>query len=108
VPVAHVGDTVTLKVYWDRIVVTLREKVLAEHRRLHGGGESLQVEHYLPLLERRPGAVANARVFKRLPQAYLEFRDRCLDGPAPRPKEFLAVLKLHGLFAQPVVERALE
>jgi len=108
VPVSHVGDTVMLKVYWDRIVATFREKVLAEHRRLYGGGESLYVEHYLPLLERRPSAVANARVFKHLPQIYLEFRDRCLDGPTPRPKEFLAVLKLHGLFAQPVVERALE
>ena len=108
VPVCHVGDTVMLKVYWDRIVATFRERVLTEHRRLHGGGESLHVEHYLPLLERGPSAVANARVFKRLPQVYLEFRDRCLGGPTPRPKEFLAVLKLHGLFAQPVVERALE
>lgn len=108
VPVSHVGDTVTLKVYWDRIVVTYREKVLTEHRRLYGGGESLYVEHYLPLLERRPSAVANARVFKYLPQVYRDFRDRCLDGPTPRPKEFLTVLKLHGLFAQPLVENALE
>jgi transposase len=107
VPVSHVGDMVTLKAYWDRIVITHKEKVLAEHQRLYGGGESLYVEHYLPLLERRPSAVANARVFKYLPQVYLEFRDRCLDGPTPRPKEFLAVLKLHGSFAQPVVERAL-
>lgn len=108
VPVHHVGDMVALKVYWNRIVATHKEKALAEHPRLYNGGESLYVEHYLPLLERRPSAVANARVFKHLPQVYLKFRDRCLKGPTPRAKEFLAVLKLHGLFAQPVVERALE
>lgn len=108
VPVSHVGDMVVLKVYWDRIVVAHKETVLAEHRRLYGGGESLYVEHYLPLLERRPSAVANARVFRHLPQVYLEFRDRCLRGPTPVAKEFLGVLKLHRLFAQPVVESALE
>jgi len=108
VPVSHVGDILTLKVYWDRIVAAHQEKVLSEHRRLYDGGESLYMEHYLPLLERRPSAVANARVFRHLPQVYLEFRDRCLAGPTPQPKEFLAVLKLHGQFAQTVVESALD
>lgn len=108
VPVAHVGRAVCVKAFWDRIVIVDGEKVLAEHPRLYDGGESLRVEHYLPLLERKPSAVVNARVFRRLPPVYQAFRQRCLAGPVPRPREFLAVLRLHEVFAQPVVERALE
>lgn len=107
VPTAYVGRTVTVRAYVDQLEIGCGEEVIARHRRLYAPGEeSLQVEHYLDLLDKKPGAVANARVFRHLPAPYQAFRERCLAMRPPAPREFVDVLKLHREFPQEVVAGA--
>lgn len=61
VPVTMKGRTVTLKGSAFRVEIYCRGERIADHERLFKqGGYSYRLEHYIPLLERRPGAVNNA------------------------------------------------
>jgi transposase len=108
VPTAYVGQTVTLHAYVDHLEISHGDTLIASHPRLYEyEQESLQMEHYLELLDRRPGAVANARVFRHLAAPYQAFRQRCLEKRPPAVREFLGVLKLHREFPQPIVACAI-
>lgn len=106
VPARLVGQNLLVKAFVDRIEVLEADRCVAVHPRRYDGGESLQWEHYLDLLERRPGAVANARVFTGLDAHHVAFRQRCLEGPRARPREFLRVLRLREEFPADVVSSA--
>ncbi len=85
VPTAYVVQSVTLRAYVDRLEISHGDTLIASHPRLYEPEqESLQVEHYLELLDRRPGAVANARVFRHLAAPYQAFRQRVFRGAATR------------------------
>ncbi|WP_448807423.1 Mu transposase domain-containing protein [Aminobacterium colombiense] len=61
VPVTLKGRTVKLKGSAFRVEIYCRGERVADHERLFKqGGYSYKLEHYIPLLERRPGAVNNA------------------------------------------------
>lgn len=109
VPTRFVGRTVTVYGYVDRIEIGCGSEMIAEHARLYeAGGESFKAEHYLDQLDQKPSAVANARVFRNLPDPYQLFRKRCLDRIPPQPREFVGVLKLLREFPKEVVEKAVE
>lgn len=108
VPTQFVGQTVIVKAYVDRLEISAGTEIIARHTRLYEGNkESLQVEHYLEILARKPGAVANARIFSYLSPPYQTFRNLCLAKHPPTPKEFIGVLKLHQKYSQSVVSAAL-
>lgn len=108
VPTKFVGQTVIVKAYVDRLEIAHGTEIIARHQRLYEvGRESLQVEHYLDLLSRKPGAVANARIFSYLPPTYQTFRKLCLEKRPPTPKEFIGVLKLHQKYSPAIVTTAL-
>lgn len=107
VPTAYVGRMVSVRAYVDRLQIGCSDQVIARHQRLYEPGqESLKVEHYLDLLARKPGAVANARVFRRLALPYQAFRERCLAKRPSTPREFVGVLRLHREFPEQVVTDA--
>lgn len=109
VPTELAGRIVTLRAFVDRIEIAYQDRLVAKHPRLYTPfSESLQVEHYLSLLAQRPSAVANARVFARLPEVYQEFRRRCLAETPSKARDFVAVLRFHAEFGQAVVGKALE
>lgn len=67
-PVAWAHHQCTVKGFVDRVELCMGSEVLASHRRSYGQGEYvLDWQHYVPLLERKPGALHNGRPFKGEP-----------------------------------------
>jgi transposase len=64
VPCEYAGKSVTVRIYAMRIVLAVDGKAVAEHERSFEKGRFiLDPLHYLPLLERKPGALRNGRPF---------------------------------------------
>ncbi len=59
------GRTVEVHAYADRIVIRQDGRIVGEHRRSFGRGETVYNPwHYLPVLARKPGALRNGAPFK--------------------------------------------
>ena len=91
-----VGKTVTVRAYADRIMMVLNDKVVGVHRR-HLGRDKVIYDpwHYVPVLERKPGALRNGAPFKgwELPASFQEIRTR-LAGHSDADRQFVAVLSV--------------
>src|SRR5690606_38890324 len=62
VPADIIGKDVTVKAYGNHLDVIFNNKIVATYIRLYGSGNSTSytLEHYMPLLERKPRSVFNA------------------------------------------------
>ena len=91
VPVRYCGKMVTVKALPERIDIWLGGEKIASHIRSYGReGSVYQLEHYLPLLERKGRAIFQARpVRDNVPPAFLDWlsRQNC------KPKELVALLQ---------------
>lgn len=64
VPCSHVGHSVSLRIYADKMRIVAEGKLLAEHPRHFGRYQtSYDPWHYVPALERKPGALRNGAPF---------------------------------------------
>jgi len=84
VPAAYAGKTLSLRAYADRIRLVADAQVVAEHRRGFGRGQALvDPWHYLPILERQPGALRDGAPFQQgdLPAAVQPVRTTLLNQP---------------------------
>jgi hypothetical protein len=81
--VAHaVGRPVEVQAYADRIVIRQDGRIVAEHPRSFGRGDTIYDPwHYVPVLARKPGALRNGAPFK----------DWVLPGAMERVRRRLAV-----------------
>ena len=89
-----VGRPVEIHAYADRIVIRQDGRVVAEHRRSYGRGETIYDPwHYVPVLARKPGALRNGAPFKDwvLPAA-LERVRRKLAGSDDGDRQMVAIL----------------
>ena len=98
VPVHRAHHQVTVKGYWDRVEIHHGFEPLAAHRRLWGSGETLyEPRHYLPLLERKPGALDHSRPLQalELPECFALLRRR-LESRHGRQgtRDYIGVLRL--------------
>ncbi len=60
-----VGRPIEIHAYADRIVIRQDGRIVAEHRRSFGRGETVYDPwHYVPVLARKPGALRNGAPFK--------------------------------------------
>jgi hypothetical protein len=60
-----VGRPVEVQAYADRIVIRQDGRIVAEHRRSFGRGQTIYDPwHYVPVLARKPGALRNGAPFK--------------------------------------------
>ena len=103
VPVEHVGRRLTLRAYHDHVEVWTKTRCVARHRRQDGPGEPIcDLMHFLPVLQRRPGAFPNAvpvrqAHFSPEVQALLRELEERHGGDLPRAhREFLAICALAG------------
>jgi transposase len=89
-----VGRPVDIHAYADRIVVRQDGRVVAEHARHHGRGETIYDPwHYVPVLARKPGALRNGAPFKDwLLPAALERVRRKLAGSDDGDRQMVAIL----------------
>jgi hypothetical protein len=103
-PCEAAGENVQVRAYADRIVVVREGRVLAEHARRFGRGATVcNPWHYVPLLERKPGALRNGAPFKdwRLPEPIEQIR-MALQRRKDWDRQFAGILTaapVHGLQA---------
>jgi transposase len=103
-----IGRPVDIHAYADRIVVRQDGRVVAEHARRHGRGETIYDPwHYVPVLARKPGALRNGAPFKDwvLPAA-LERVRRKLAGSDDGDRQMVAILAAVLTDGLPAVEAA--
>jgi transposase len=103
-----VGRPVDVHAYADRIVIRQNGRVVGEHPRAFGRGETIfDPWHYVPVLARKPGALRNGAPFKDwvLPAAMERVRRKLagIDDGARQMVDILAAVLTDGL---PAVEAA--
>ena len=104
VPCEAAGEPVQVKAYADKVVVIRGGRVLAEHPRQFGRGKTrYDPWHYVPLLERKPGALRNGAPFHdwKLP-APIERMRLALQRHEDWERQFVGILLAvvhHGLEA---------
>jgi transposase len=97
-PVRYGHHQVTVKGYWDQVEIWRGPELLARHARLWRKGETVyDARHYLPLLERKPGALDHGLPLLGLdlPECFDLLRRRLeSDRGHQGTKEYIAVLRM--------------
>lgn len=113
VPAHLAGQHVQVRLGAEKITVTSRDSIVAVHSRLYGKNQmALELEHYLPLLERKLRAIDRALPMKlwlerRAPgwrQLLVELRRR--EGEFDGSKGFVDAVKMCGVHGTEVVTEA--
>ena len=75
VPCELAGQAVSTRLYPTRVVVVADEAIVASHERLGERGQTrYDWQHYIPLVQRKPGALRNGAPFADMPEALLRLR----------------------------------
>jgi hypothetical protein len=102
VPSRYAGRHVSLRAYATRIVLVSGQDIIAEHKRQFTRNISyFEPWHYVPLLDRKPGALRNGAPFAswQLPDAMHQIKDHYMRSKGG-DREFVDLLLLaqdHGL-----------
>ena len=111
VPVEYGFSRLTLHAYAWRIDIACGDRVIATHERRYGkAADAMEIEHYLPLLVKRPGAFPYAKPVRqwKMPEIYRQFYEALScnhDGDGVR--EFLQVLTLGRHYGRETMEQAM-
>ena len=112
VPCELAGQMLSTRLYPSRVVVVADDVIVADHQRLMDKGKiRYDWRHYIPLLERKPGALRNGAPFADLPEPLQQMRRALLreSGGDRVMAKILALVPGAGLDAVLVaVELALE
>ena len=69
VPEYLVEKSVSVKSYFDRVVIYANNSRVCEHKKIDGSNEiSIDISHYLNSLLRKPGAIKNSVALKSIPK----------------------------------------
>jgi hypothetical protein len=98
VPVCWAHHLLTVKGSWDRVEICRDAEPVASHPRCWGKGLTLyEPRHYLPLLERKPGALDHGRPLQALdlPECFALLRRRLESERGHQgTKDYITVLRL--------------
>jgi len=112
VPCELFGQMVSTRLYPASVVVVADDRIVARHDRLSNAGETrYDWQHYIPLLQRKPGALRNGAPFADMPEPLQRLRRGLLRNPGGDRvmAQVLAIVLTAGLDAVLVaVELALE
>jgi hypothetical protein len=112
VPCAWAGHRVSVRLYPERVVIVADQHVVAEHARAVDRDHVVyDWQHYLPLIERKPGALRNGAPFADLPDPLQRLRRALLrhEGGDKVMARVLMTVPTHGVEAVLVaVELVLE
>ena len=112
VPCELFGQMVSTRLYPGSVVVVANDHIVARHDRLSNAGETrYDWQHYIPLLQRKPGALRNGAPFADMPEPLQRLRRGLLRNPGGDRvmAQVLAIVLSAGLDAVLVaVELALE
>jgi len=111
VPVEYGFNKLTLYAYTWRIEIACGDRVIAAHRRRYGKEpDAMEIEHYLPLLARRPGAFPYAKPVRQwdMPEVYRVFYETlCRNHNGDGVREFIQVLLMGRQVGREMLERAM-
>jgi transposase len=102
VPCALAGHRVSVRLYPERVVIVADQQVVADHARAVDRDHVIyDWQHYLPLIERKPGALRNGAPFADLPAPLQRLRGALLarEGGDRVMAQVLAAVPRHGLDA---------
>jgi transposase len=113
VPSQYVGQVVTVHAYVFRVEIAWQDQVIASHNRSYGReDEVLDPHHYLPVLLRKPGALARATPILKwqLPPVYEVYHRRLRDyrEGSGGTREYIRILMLLKDNSLPAVTTAVE
>jgi transposase len=112
VPCSLAGHRVSVRLYPERVMVVADQQIVAEHTRALDRDQVIyDWRHYLPLIEKKPGALRNGAPFADLPAPLQKLRRALLrrEGGDRVMAQVLAAVPQHGLEAVLVaVELVLE
>lgn len=75
VPCELAGHMVSARIYPGRVVVVAEDKVVASHSRLTDRGQtSYDWQHYIPIVQRKPGVLRNGAPFADMPAPLLNLQ----------------------------------
>jgi len=100
VPCELVGQMVSIRIYPERIDFVAHDAVVASHLRCFGRGETrYDWQHYISLIERKPGALRNGAPFADMPESLQQLRALLLkrEGGDRIMAKILAAVPKHGL-----------
>ena len=100
VPCEFAGQRVSARLYPERIDIVQSDLIIASHLRLANHSQiRYDWQHYVPLLERKPGALRNGAPFADLPEPLQRLRRGLLkhDGGDRIMARVLASVQQHGL-----------
>ena len=102
VPCEWAGIRVSTRLYPTRVEIATDEAIVARHVRLPGDGRiGYDWQHYIALVQRKPGALRNGAPFADMPQPLLRLRQGLmrLDGGDKIMAQILNCVVSHGLEA---------
>jgi hypothetical protein len=105
----QVGASVQMRVYAERIVIVSEGQVIGDHQRHFGRGKTIfDPWHYLPVLERKPGALRNGAPFKHwdLPQALGRIGEQLRSRYADWDRQYVGILQAVPLYGLDAVDLA--
>lgn len=108
VPFDFADQELTLKAYVDRLDVFAADRLVATHKRSYERHKDcLELDHYLEVLARKPGALQNAKPWRQanVPTCYRRVFDE-LKGSAQGCREFVDILILRRDGVAEAVDRA--
>ena len=112
VPCELAGQIVSTRLYTSSMVIVADDAVVSRHERLSDAGQTrYDWQHYIPLLQRKPGALRNGAPFADMPAPLQQLRRALLRSPGGDRvmAQVLAIVPAAGLDAVLVaVELALE
>jgi hypothetical protein len=113
VPVEYgLRSNLLLHAYVWKVEIACGERIIATHQRCYAKDQDiLEVEHYLPLLIKRPGSFPYARPIRQwaMPQIYQQFLEAlAARGQGEGVREFLQVLSLGRAYGREQLEEAMQ
>jgi len=102
VPCDLVGQMVSVRLYPQRVDIVAGEALVARHERLSDRGQTrYDWQHYIPLVQRKPGALRNGAPFADMPEALQKLQRALLkhDGGDRVMAQVLAAVPESGLEA---------
>ena len=102
VPCELAGRRVSTRLYPKRVEIAADEAIVASHARLANGGRiCYDWQHYIALVQRKPGALRNGAPFADMPQPLLRLRQGLMrhDGGDKTMAQVLNCVASHGLEA---------
>jgi transposase len=104
----YAGQVATVRAYAERVVLMRGEQMIGDHPRFFCRGHvEYNPWHYVPALERKPGALRNGAPFKdwNLPASMTRLRER-LAKHAGGDRQFVEILSMVALYGLDAVTQA--